>query len=134
MALSSGVYARSSNQRGDDRGSEELLENTTINSLPTTRLRSEAMFTRLGLRHFGRLHYSYQSKYYGYVMMAISIIIGFIFLFATIVSKHIPETGMITIDSIRDDRYFCYLIPLSLLPTFFTRYVSWLAKQHFHQN
>ena len=120
---------------GDDKQEEydELLENTTWNSL-SANVQSEALFTKLGLRHLGRLQYSSRTKYYGYGVIVISILIGLSFLYAAFISKSLPDSGIHVLDGIKHDHYFCYLLPLTILPTILARYINWLARQHFEQN
>jgi hypothetical protein len=38
------------------------------------------------------------------------------------------------VDFIKYDEYFCYLLPLSILPTYLILYLNWLAMRHFEQN
>lgn len=119
----------------DRREYDQLLENTTMNSFSLNDdFQSEALFHKLGLRHFGRLQHSSKSKYYGYAIISFSIFIGVFFLYAAVISKCLPDSGIYFLDVVKHDKYFCYLVPLTVLPTILARYINWLAKQHFEQN
>jgi phosphatidylinositol glycan anchor class Y biosynthesis protein len=119
----------------DDRQEEydQLVENTTLNSL-SANVQSEALFTKLGLRHFGRIQHSAKARLYGYGIVVAAIIVGVLFLYCAIVSKYLPDSGNAFLDGIKHDHYFCYLLPLTIFPTMLARYVNWLARQHFEQN
>ena len=66
--------------------------------------------------------------------MAVFAAFGAIFLYTAIISKLLPDTGYFVIDFIKHDYYFCYLIPLSIVPTYAVVYLNWLAMRHFEQN
>lgn len=109
----------------------------TLNELDTDPdvLRQEELFKYLGLRHLGKLQSSATfSTALGYVLIATAALSFIGFLYATYFSKILPFTGIEWLDAIKRDRYFCYLIPLSLLPTSILLYIHWLAKRHFQQN
>ena len=57
--------------------------------------------------------------------------IGIAYCYAAIVSKFMPDTGVYILDSIKKDNYFCYLIPLMILPTFIVIYLKWLSMSLF---
>ena len=45
-------------------------------------------------------------------------------MYAIVVSKYMPVTGNKLLDWIREDRYYCYLIPLTFAPVTLTA-VTW---------
>ncbi len=95
---------------------------------------SEESFKALGLRHFGRLPVPQGVDFYGRLIMAVFAAFGAIFLYTAILSKLFPDTGYFIFDFIKHDYYFCYLIPLSIVPTYAVVYLNWLAMRHFEQN
>lgn len=94
----------------------------------------ETNFQSLGLRHFGRLAPPKNIDYYGYATTCFFATIGIIYLYTALVSKLLPDTGYFILDFFKHDFYFCYLIPLSIIPTYAVIYLNWLAMRHFEQN
>ena len=88
----------------------------------------EFLFKKLGLRHFGKLTIS---LYVSYALIFGSVIGGITFLYAAFISKLTPETGIWLFDAMKQDFYFCYLIPLMILPTTVSVYLNWLAMKFF---
>jgi phosphatidylinositol glycan anchor class Y biosynthesis protein len=95
---------------------------------------SEENFRALGLRHFGRLQAPKGVRFYGQVITAVFAVLGALFLYTAILSKLLPDSGNVVVDFIKRDYYFCYLIPLSIIPTYMVVYLNWLAIRHFEQN
>lgn len=104
-----------------------------------TRKKLEGMFTALGLRGFGRVgtskHESERTtpcvmgSSSGYPLLISSTLLVLFYLYAAIFSKMMPPTGIFILNAIREDEYFCFLIPLLILPTFLVVYLNWLAFQ-----
>lgn len=94
----------------------------------------EASFQKLGLRHFGRLSAPTNIDYYGSAVTVFFGAIGLLFIYAAFLSKLQPDTGISYVDFFKYDYYFCYLIPLSILPTYIIIYINWVAMRHFEQN
>ena len=94
----------------------------------------EANFQALGLRHFGRLSLPKNVDYYGYGITVFFALAGIIYLYMAFLSKLLPDTGYYVIDFFKYDYYFCYLIPLGIIPTYMVIYLNWLAMRHFEQN
>lgn len=94
----------------------------------------EESFKTLGLRHFGRLPVPKGVGIFGQLITVAFAIFGILFLYAAVISKLLPDSGIFLIDFIKRDSYFCYLIPLSLIPTYVVVYLNWLAIRHFEQN
>lgn len=95
---------------------------------------TEENFRALGLRHFGRLPIPKGVKFYGQVITAVFAAFGLLFFYAAVISKILPDSGNVVIDFIKYDYYFCYLIPLAIVPTYMVIYLNWLAMRHFEQN
>ena len=94
----------------------------------------DTVFQSLGLRHFGRLSLPKNIDYYGYATTCFFAAIGIIYLYTAFVSKLLPDTGYFILDFFKYDYYFCYLFPLSIIPTYAVIYLNWLAMRHFEQN
>ncbi len=94
----------------------------------------EASFRHLGLRHFGRLSVPAHVDFYGSAIAVSFALVGVVFVYAAFLSKLLPDTGNFFIDFFKYDYYFCYLIPLSILPTYIIIYINWMAMRHFEQN
>ena len=62
------------------------------------------------------------------------IFFGVSFVYAAFISKFMPDTGVLILDFIKEDFYFCYLFPLLLLPTYIVVYINWLAMKFFKNN
>lgn len=50
------------------------------------------------------------------------------------VSKLLPPTGVWMLDAMRDDWYYCYLVPMVGPVTFLTIYVNWMSMKFFRHN
>ena len=93
------------------------------------------LFKELGLRRYHRIQINgTKSKWIGSMILVFSISFGLIFLYSAIISKLLPDTGIEILDVIKNDYYFCYLIPLSIVPTYAVIYLNWVAITHFTQN
>lgn len=55
-------------------------------------------------------------------------------MYAMVVSKFMPETGNKLLDWIRDDDYYCILIPSTLVATVYTVTANWLGLKIFRHN
>ncbi|KNE57947.1 hypothetical protein AMAG_18358 [Allomyces macrogynus ATCC 38327] len=56
------------------------------------------------------------------------------FLYAAIISKLMPATGIWWLDAIRDDLYYCFLIPLMAPVSIFFLIWNWYGKKLFRHN
>lgn len=95
---------------------------------------SEDNFKSLGLRHFGRIPVPQNVGFYGLLITFVFATIGAIFFYTALISKLLPDTGNSVLDFIKYDYYFCYLLPLAIIPTYMVIYLNWLAMRHFEQN
>jgi hypothetical protein len=93
----------------------------------------ELVFKRLDLRN---IHHIKPSKnlYLACNLVAISIIAGILYIYAAFVSKLLPDTGYWILDFIKHDYYYCYLVPLLLLPTYAVIWLNWIASQIYEHN
>jgi hypothetical protein len=95
---------------------------------------SEENFKSLGLRHMGRIKIPPNLDYYGYLITAYFALFGVVYAYTAFISKLLPDSGIDVVDFVKHDQYFCYLCPLSILPTYAIIYLNWLAMRHFEQN
>ncbi|KAJ3366030.1 hypothetical protein GGF32_007530 [Allomyces javanicus] len=56
------------------------------------------------------------------------------FLYAAIISKVLPATGVWWLDAIRNDWYYCFLIPLMAPVSIFFLIWNWYGKKLFRHN
>ena len=57
-----------------------------------------------------------------------------LFLYAGFVSKVLPPTGVSLLDAMRDDWFYCYLVPMVGPTTFIAVYMNWVAMKFFRHN
>ena len=96
----------------------------------------EEILDSLGVRRFENISPA-NIKYLPYKAFIIILIVnsfGFLFLYAAFLSKLMPETGIEILDFMKYDYYYCYLVPLSILPTFIVVYLNWLSINYFEHN
>ena len=91
----------------------------------------DQLFKELGLR--SRIPPSANASVALIVIVA-SMSMGMLYLYAAFISKLLPETGIFMLDWIKQDTYFCYLIPLALPTSYVFIYVNWLAMRVFENN
>ena len=76
----------------------------------------------------------YNSSICGYILFFISISFFIISIYAIIISKKLSYTGNIYLDAIKDDEYYCYLLPLLIPITIIAVYLNWLGLKFFKHN
>lgn len=69
-----------------------------------------------------------------YALVFGSSLFGVCFLYGAVLSKHIPQTNIYILDQMKKDAYFCYLIPLLIVPTYIVIYLNWLSMKLFQHN
>ena len=55
-------------------------------------------------------------------------------LYWLLLSKLLPPTGHWLLDALREDRYYCVLVPLSLPIALVASYLGWFASKLFRHN
>lgn len=63
-----------------------------------------------------------------------SVVISLVYFYAAFISKMLPYTGYFILDSMKDDYYVCYLLPLMIVPTIVVVYLEWLSMTFFQHN
>jgi len=87
-------------------------------------------FKSLGLRIFKDNSYENNTIYVLiiHILRIICIILLMtLYLYCAIVSKYLPDTDYYILNLIKYDYYYCYMIPLSIIPTYFVYYLNWLC-------
>jgi hypothetical protein len=93
----------------------------------------ELLFKNLGLRNFGKMPLQ-PSLCLSYTILILFTFIGVSFFYAAFLSKLMPDAGIYFLDFIKHDYYFCYLLPLMIIPTYVVVYINWLAMKFFENN
>jgi len=92
----------------------------------------DELFKELGLR--GRQPPAAANVWVALAVIFLSVSLGVLYVYAAFVSKLLPVTGIFLLDWIRQDTYFCYLIPLALPTSYIFIYVNWLSLRVFENN
>ncbi|KAI9500916.1 phosphatidylinositol N-acetylglucosaminyltransferase subunit Y [Coemansia spiralis] len=71
---------------------------------------------------------------YGYALLALTAALFVLAMYALVVSKFMPHTGVAFLDSVKDDRYFCLLMPMTGLSFVFAVFWNWLGMKFFRHN
>lgn len=95
----------------------------------------ELAFNKLGLRHIHSIRGPLMKNIYlANNIISLSILLGLLFIYSAFLSKLLPDTGYWILDSMKHDCYYCYLIPLLLLPTYIIIWLNWISSQIFEHN
>jgi hypothetical protein len=70
----------------------------------------------------------------GYLLLFAAATFFVLCSYAAVFSKLMPETGVAVLDGIRNDRYYCLLIPLLIPVTVIVVYMNWLGLKIFRHN
>jgi hypothetical protein len=92
----------------------------------------EMLFRSLGFRQLDRVEVN--STWTGKIILFVTVLCGILYVYAAIVSKFLPDTGVEWLDFFKYDFYFCFLIPLLIFPTYSVIYLNWLAMKSFEHN
>mmetsp|Transcript_4905 Transcript_4905/g.7653 ORF Transcript_4905/g.7653 Transcript_4905/m.7653 type:complete len:104 (-) Transcript_4905:315-626(-) len=65
----------------------------------------------------------------GSLLMMVSLAFGVMNLYSLLVSKVLPETGIALLDWVKNDRFFCLLVPTAIPVILVFVYVHWLLVQ-----
>jgi hypothetical protein len=88
----------------------------------------------LGIRNIARVSQPANIEQYGYAITTFFAFFGGFFFYAAFISKIAPDFGNSVIIFFKNDYYFCYLVPLAIIPSYLIIYLNWLAMRHFEQN
>jgi hypothetical protein len=70
----------------------------------------------------------------GVFLIILSAVIFMVCFYAFIISKLMPYTGHKILDWIKDDEYYCCLIPSLLITTSLMMYINWAAMKYFRHS
>ena len=74
-------------------------------------------------------------KFRAYIVLIVAILSLVVYIYAAFVTKMLgPDSQLPFASILKNDFYYCYLIPLTLLPTYFVLYLNWLSMQYFESN
>ncbi|KAJ2455829.1 hypothetical protein EV183_000444 [Coemansia sp. RSA 2336] len=71
---------------------------------------------------------------YGYMLLGLTSLLFISTMYALVVSKFMPETGVAFLDAVKDDRYFCLLMPITGLSFVFAVFWNWLGMKFFRHS
>jgi H+/Cl- antiporter ClcA len=72
--------------------------------------------------------------FWGYVLFIFTIVSFVVFLYATIISKLLPDTNYKILIWIKYDHYYCWLIPTTIPVTYLFIYLNWMSLKFFRHN
>ncbi|KAL8147309.1 hypothetical protein AgCh_004863 [Apium graveolens] len=71
------------------------------------------------------------SRVQGLIMISVGSLTFLGFLYAAIISKLLPESENKILAAIQNDRYYCFLVPLTLPISIVAVYFHWLSMKLF---
>jgi len=93
----------------------------------------EILFCALGIRNFKSVDKK-DMTLLGWTLISFSLTLAILFVYSAFLSKLFPNSGNAFIDAIKSDTYFCFFVPLLILPTYLVIYLNWLAISFFSHN
>ncbi|KAJ2741304.1 hypothetical protein GGI20_005278 [Coemansia sp. BCRC 34301] len=71
---------------------------------------------------------------YGFALLALTCVLFMFSMYSLVVSKFMPDTGIAFLDAIKEDRYFCLLMPITGLSFTFAVFCNWLGMKLFRHS
>ncbi|CAG8479506.1 5993_t:CDS:2 [Acaulospora morrowiae] len=71
---------------------------------------------------------------WGWILLFSAFCIFVSSMYAIVVSKFVPKTGNKTLDWIKEDQYYCLLVPITLPVTIYAVFWNWLGMKFFKHN
>ncbi|KAJ1801587.1 hypothetical protein LPJ59_000152 [Coemansia sp. RSA 2399] len=71
---------------------------------------------------------------FGYALLALTAVVFVASMYALVVSKFMPYTGLAFVDAVKDDRYFCLLMPITGLSFVLVVFWNWIGMKFFRHN
>lgn len=96
--------------------------------------RTEERLLHLGLRKVHEASNGAKVNLWGVVIVVGSLVIGVLFFLTAVVAKLFPLSDIRWIKAIQEDEYYCYLLPLMIVPTYAIMYLNWLSMTIFLNN
>ncbi|WJZ89712.1 hypothetical protein VitviT2T_008910 [Vitis vinifera] len=69
--------------------------------------------------------------FWGWIFLIFGSIFFLGFLYAAVISKLLPPSGNVIISAIQKDRYYCFLVPLTIPILIVAVYFHWLSMKLF---
>jgi phosphatidylinositol N-acetylglucosaminyltransferase subunit Y len=54
--------------------------------------------------------------------------------YAVVLSKILPRFDVWILDAIKDDEYYCILLPMTIVPSILVLYLNWLGMKFYRHN
>ena len=70
----------------------------------------------------------------GFGLLLLSFLFFVFMCFWMLISNHVPGTGNWLIDWLREDQYYCLLVPLTVPVTLVASYLTWFTNKLFQHN
>jgi len=71
---------------------------------------------------------------WGWALLLATFALFVVALLCAVVSKVLPHTNSTLFDALKDDWYYCFLVPLTIPMTFIFIYFNWLSMKFFRHN
>ncbi|ORE11799.1 hypothetical protein BCV72DRAFT_197216 [Rhizopus microsporus var. microsporus] len=71
---------------------------------------------------------------YGYALLFTTFITFFISVYSIIASKYMPYTGNRILDWIKQDNYYCLLVPITAIAWIYWILWNWMGMKFFRHN
>ncbi|KAJ2814132.1 hypothetical protein H4S07_000118 [Coemansia furcata] len=71
---------------------------------------------------------------YGYALLALTSVLFMFSMYSLVVSKYMPDTGIAFLDAVKEDRYYCLLMPITGLSFTFAVFWNWLGMKLFRHS
>ncbi|KAJ2162816.1 hypothetical protein GGF46_000380 [Coemansia sp. RSA 552] len=79
-------------------------------------------------------HEADDTPMYGYALLGLTSVLFVTSMYSLVVSKYMPYTGIAFLDAVKDDRYFCLLMPITGLSFAFAVFWNWLGMKFFRHS
>ncbi|KAJ2870693.1 hypothetical protein GGH93_005378 [Coemansia aciculifera] len=71
---------------------------------------------------------------YGYALLVLTSVLFMSSMYSLVVSKYMPDTGIVFLDAVKEDRYYCLLMPITGLSFTFAVFWNWLGMKLFRHS
>ncbi|OUM57696.1 hypothetical protein PIROE2DRAFT_28297, partial [Piromyces sp. E2] len=70
----------------------------------------------------------------GWVLLFITYCVFVMGMYSVVFSRFMADTGNPVLDGIKNDNYYCYLIPLLIVIIYLFIFVNWFSMKFFRHN
>ncbi|ORX99051.1 hypothetical protein K493DRAFT_313366 [Basidiobolus meristosporus CBS 931.73] len=74
------------------------------------------------------------TQFWGYASLLVTYLLFISSMYAIVVSKYIPYTGNKYLDWIKEDTYYCLLLPITLFVSVYAVFWNWMGMKFFRHN